>query len=226
LRQGHQCPTDSADTINLDPFDDGAQEDFDLLHQGPGRISVKRRTLSVRLASYRFIICIRRQERRCLGTHHPRHFPFRKLRVSTGRRGNQSKIVQQAGFRLVRRDFWVNRLNDAQRDQGREKPAPPRFGMDPCDVFAASLRHSALNWSNPADTRQPDHNDAQRDRVHHGNSRKLLGRLQSVSWIAQRWMNFLTIALPLRKGSDTDEGCCSRFPTWRSDAVPWSRGSS
>jgi len=180
---------------------DGAQEDYDFYTKTLGLHSVKRTVLfDGVLPVYHLYYGGRNGDASTIITT----FPFRKPGVYGRRGSNQSKIVQQA-IPVGASDFWVNRLNE--RGVTAEKTS--RFGLDrvafehPCGI-----PHELVE--NPGDSRAPITNAAQGIGTDHG-IRGIYGAAVSVM-DRSAMDDFLTIALPLKKEGDTDEGLIFSVP--------------
>jgi len=180
---------------------DGAQEDFDFYTKALGLHSVKRTVLfDGVLPVYHLYYGGKNGDASTIITT----FPFRKPGIYGRRGSNQSKIVQQA-IPVGAADFWVNRLNE----RGIKAEKTSRFGLDRV-MFAhpCGIPHELVE--NPGDTRSPITNDAQGIGDAHG-IRGIYGA--AVSVLDRTAMDdFLTIALPLRKEADTDEGLLFSVP--------------
>ncbi|MDF1709066.1 MAG: VOC family protein [Paracoccaceae bacterium] len=180
---------------------DGAQEDFDFYTKTLGLHSVKRTVLfDGVLPVYHLYYGGKNGDASTIITT----FPFRKPGVYGRRGSNQSKIVMQA-IPVGAADFWVNRLNGL----GIPAVKTSRFGMDrvafehPCGI-----PHELVE--NPGDARTPITNAAQGIGEEHG-IRGIYGG--AVSVLDRTAMDdFLTIALPLKKEADTDEGLMFSVP--------------
>ncbi|SDW88771.1 VOC family protein [Roseicitreum antarcticum] len=180
---------------------DGAQEDFDFYTKTLGLHSVKRTVLfDGVIPVYHLYYGGKNGDASTIITT----FPFRKPGVYGRRGSNQSKIVQQA-IPVGAAEFWVNRLNE----RGIAAAKLTRFGLDrvafdhPCGI-----PHELVE--NPGDTRTPITNEAQGIGTDHG-IRGIYGAAVSVM-DRSAMDDFLTIALPLKKEGDSDEGLLFSVP--------------
>lgn len=180
---------------------DGAQEDFDFYTKTLGLHSVKRTVLfDGAIPVYHLYYGSPTGDASTIITT----FPFRKPGVF-GRRGtNQSRTIMQS-IPKGASDFWVNRLND----RGIHAEKTSRFGADRV-VFAhpCGIPHELVE--SDGDTRKPITNDAQGIAAEHG----IKGIYGSGIAVMDRTAmdDFMTIALPLSKEADTDEGIVYRVP--------------
>ncbi|MWB79023.1 glyoxalase [Pseudooceanicola sp. 216_PA32_1] len=179
----------------------GAQEDFDFYTKTLGLHSVKRTVLfDGVLPVYHLYYGSRNGDASTIITT----FPFKKPGVF-GRRGtNQSKIVMQS-IPMGAADFWVNRLNE----RGIDAVKTSRFGADRV-VFAhpCGIPHELVE--SPDDPRDPITNDAQGIGKDHGIKGIYGGAVAVMDRTAMD--DFMTIALPLEKEADSDEGLVFRVP--------------
>lgn len=180
---------------------DGAQEDFDFYTKTLGLHSVKRTVLfDGVLPVYHLYYGSPNGDASTIITT----FPFRKPGVY-GRRGtNQSRAILQS-IPKGAAEFWVNRLNE----RGLSAKKVTRFGSDRV-VFAhpCGIPHELVE--SDSDKREPIANDAQGISKEHG-IRGIYGSVIAVTDKAA--MNdFLTIALPLKLESSTDDGDVYRVP--------------
>ncbi|KAA9005555.1 VOC family protein [Histidinibacterium aquaticum] len=180
---------------------DGAQEDYDFFTKTLGLYSVKRTVLfdGVIPVYHLYYGSKGGDESTILTT-----FPFRKPGVY-GRRGtNQSKIVQQA-IPVGASEFWVNRLGE----HGFEATTSNRFGIDRVDFRHPSGIEMQL-VENPGDPRTPIVKEEAGIGADHG----IKGIYGGVVAVMDRTAmdDFLTIALPLKKMADDDDGMAYEVP--------------
>lgn len=180
---------------------DGAQEDFDFFTKDLGLYSVKRTVLfDGVLPVYHLYYGSRDGAESTILTT----FPFRKPGIY-GRRGtNQSKVVQQA-IPMGASEFWVNRLNE----RGIEATKGNRFGLDRVEFRHPSGIEMQL-VENPGDTRTPIANEEHGVAAEHG----IKGIYGGVVAVTDRSAmdDFLTIALPLKKMADDEDGMAYEVP--------------
>ena len=180
---------------------DGAQEDFDFYTKALGLHSVKRTVLfDGVIPVYHLYYGSPNGDASTIITT----FPFRKPGVY-GRRGtNQSRAILQA-IPKGAAGFWVDRLN--ARGIAAEKTT--RFGADRV-VFAhpCGIAHELVE--SDGDSRAPITNAAEGIGREHG----IKGIYGAAVAVTDRTAmdDFLTIALPLTKEADTDEGLVYRVP--------------
>lgn len=180
---------------------DGAQEDFDFYTKALGLHSVKRTVLfDGVIPVYHLYYGSPNGDASTIITT----FPFRKPGVY-GRRGtNQSRAILQA-IPKGAAGFWVDRLNG----RGIEATKTTRFGADRV-VFAhpCGIAHELVE--SDGDSRAPITNAAQGIGADHG----IKGIYGAAVAVTDRTAmdDFLTIALPLTKEADTDEGLVYRVP--------------
>ena len=172
---------------------DGVQEDYDFYTKTLGLYSVKRTVLfDGLLPVYHLYYGARSGDASTIITT----FPFRKPAVYGRRGSNQSKIVQQA-IPVGAADFWVNRLGE----HGVAATKFTRFGRDrvafnhPCGI-----PHELVE--NPGDNRAPITKPG--ISAEHG-IKGIYGAVVSVMDRAAM-DDFLTIALPLKKGRRRSRG--------------------
>jgi len=180
---------------------DGAQEDFDFFTKALGLHSVKRTVLfDGVLPVYHLYYGSRNGDASTIFTS----FPFRKPGVF-GRRGtNQSKIIQ-ASIPVGASEFWVNRLNG----RGITAKKTSRFGIarvaleHPCGIHFELVE-------NPGDRREPITNEKQGITKEHG----IKGIYGVGVSVADRTSmdDFFTIAIPMKKLADNDEGLAFAVP--------------
>ena len=180
---------------------DGAQEDFDFYTKVLGLHSVKRTVLfDGTIPVYHLYYGSPNGDASTIITT----FPFRKPGVY-GRRGtNQSRTIMQS-IPKGAADFWVNRLNE----RGIEAIKITRFGMDRV-AFAhpCGIPHELVE--SDGDNREPIINKIVGIGEEHG-IKGIYGA--SVAVMDRTAMDdFLTIALPLEKDADSDEGVVFRVP--------------
>ncbi|MTE01968.1 glyoxalase [Paracoccus sp. YIM 132242] len=180
---------------------DGAQEDFDFYTKTLGLHSVKRTVLfDGVIPVYHLYYGSPQGDASTIITT----FPFRKPGVY-GRRGtNQSRTIMQS-IPKGAAEFWVDRLNAA----GIPAAKITRFGADrvvlahPCGI-----PHELVE--SDGDPREPIVNEARGITRAHG-IKGIYGA--SVAVMDRTAMDdFLTIALPLEKEADSDEGLVFRVP--------------
>lgn len=180
---------------------DGAQEDYDFFTKVLGLYSVKRTVLfDGVLPVYHLYYGSKNGDESTIITT----FPFRKPGVY-GRRGtNQSKVVQQA-IPVGASEFWVNRLNE----HGIEAKKGNRFGLDRVEFRHPSGIEMQL-VENPGDNRAPIANETHGISKEHG----IKGIYGGVVAVTDRTAmdDFLTIALPLKKMADDDDGMAYEVP--------------
>lgn len=180
---------------------DGAQEDFDFYTKVLGLHSVKRTVLfDGTIPVYHLYYGSPSGDASTIITT----FPFRKPGVY-GRRGtNQSRTIMQA-IPKGAVDFWLNRLNE----RGIPAIKMTRFGVDRV-VFAhpCGIPHELVE--SDGDNRAPIINQVAGIGHEHG-IKGIYGA--SVAVMDRTAMDdFLTIALPLKKEADSDEGVVFRVP--------------
>ncbi|WP_423209003.1 glyoxalase [Paracoccus yeei] len=180
---------------------DGAQEDFDFYTKTLGLHSVKRTVLfDGVIPVYHLYYGSPDGDASTIITT----FPFRKPGVY-GRRGtNQSRTIMQS-IPLGAADFWVDRLN--ARGLATEKTA--RFGATRV-VFAHPCGIPYELVESDGDPRQPIVNESQGIGPGQG-IKGIYGGL--VACFDRTAMDdFMTVALPLTKEADSDEGTVYRVP--------------
>lgn len=179
----------------------GAQEDFDFYTKTLGLHSVKRTVLfDGVLPVYHLYYGSKNGDASTIITT----FPFKKPGVYGKRGTNQAKIVMQS-IPMGAADFWVNRLNE----RGVEATKTSRFGADRV-VFAhpCGIPHELVE--SPDDPRDPITNDDQAIGKQHGIKGIYGGAVAVMDRTAMD--DFMTIALPLEKEADSDEGLVFRVP--------------
>ncbi|MCZ4256676.1 VOC family protein [Sulfitobacter sp. G21635-S1] len=179
----------------------GAQEDFDFYTKTLGLHSVKRTVLfDGVLPVYHLYYGSKNGDASTIITT----FPFKKPGVYGKRGTNQAKIVMQS-IPMGAADFWVNRLNE----RGIEATRISRFGADRV-VFAhpCGIPHELVE--SPDDPRGPITNDDQGIGKEHGIKGIYGGAVAVTDRTAMD--DFMTIALPLEKEADSDEGLVFRVP--------------
>ena len=180
---------------------DGAQEDFDFYTKALGLHSVKRTVLfDGVIPVYHLYYGSPNGDASTIITT----FPFRKPGVY-GRRGtNQSRTIMQS-IPKGAADFWVDRLNGL----GIAAEKVTRFGLDRA-VFShpSGIPHELVE--SDGDTREPITNAGRGIGREHG----IKGIYGGVVAVTDRTAmdDFLTIALPLKKEADTEEGLVYRVP--------------
>ncbi|NDV02399.1 VOC family protein [Pseudoroseicyclus tamaricis] len=181
---------------------DGAQEDFDFFTKDLGLYSVKRTVLfDGVLPVYHLYYGSKNGDESTIITT----FPFRKPGVY-GRRGtNQSKFVQQA-IPVGASDFWVNRLGE----RGHKAVKTNRFGIDRVEFSHPSGIEMQL-VENPEDPRDPIVNEE----MGIGKEHAIKGIYGGVIAVTDRnaMDDFMTIALPLTKMADDENGMAYKVPT-------------
>lgn len=180
---------------------DGAQEDFDFYTKVLGLHSVKRTVLfDGTIPVYHLYYGSPSGDASTIITT----FPFRKPGVY-GRRGtNQSRTIMQA-IPKGAADFWLNRLNE----RGIPAIKMMRFGVDRV-VFAhpCGIPHELVE--SDGDNRGPIINEVAGIGHEHG-IKGIYGA--GVAVMDRTAMDdFLTIALPLKKEADSEEGVVFRVP--------------
>lgn len=180
---------------------DGAQEDFDFYTKTLGLHSVKRTVLfDGVIPVYHLYYGSPNGDASTIITT----FPFKKPGIY-GRRGtNQSRTIMQS-IPKGAADFWVNRLNE----RGVPAAKATRFGTDRV-LFAhpCGIPHELVE--SDGDQREPIVNEARGIGREHG-IKGIYGA--SVAVMDRSAMDdFLTIALPLQKEADTEEGVVFRVP--------------
>lgn len=180
---------------------DGAQEDFDFYTKTLGLHSVKRTVLfDGVIPVYHLYYGSPNGDASTIITT----FPFRKPGVY-GRRGtNQSRTIMQS-IPQGAAEFWVDRLNA----RGISAAKVTRFGATRV-VFAhpCGIPHELVE--SDGDSREPIVNEAQGIARAHG-IQGIYGA--SVAVMDRTSMDdFLTIALPLEKEADSEEGLVFRVP--------------
>ena len=180
---------------------DGAQEDFDFYTKALGLHSVKRTVLfDGVIPVYHLYYGSPDGDASTIITT----FPFRKPGVY-GRRGtNQSRAILQA-IPKGAAGFWVDRLNG----RGIAATKTTRFGADRV-VFAhpCGIAHELVE--SDGDSRAPITSAAEGIGAEHG----IKGIYGAAVAVTDRTAmdDFLTIALPLTREADTDEGLVYRVP--------------
>ncbi|WP_373354767.1 glyoxalase [Pseudoroseicyclus sp. CXY001] len=181
---------------------DGAQEDYDFFTKDLGLYSVKRTVLfDGVLPVYHLYYGSKNGDESTIITT----FPFRKPGVY-GRRGtNQSKVVQQA-IPVGAADFWINRLNE----RGHKAVKTNRFGLDRVE-FAHPSGIELQLVENPEDPRNPIVNEEMGIGAEHA----IKGIYGGVVAVTDRnaMDDFMTIALPLEKMADDENGMAYKVPT-------------
>jgi glyoxalase family protein len=180
----------------------GVQEDYDFYTKTLGLFSVKRTVLfDGVLPVYHLYYGARNGDASTIITT----FPFKKPGVFGRRGSNQSKIVMQA-IPVGSADYWVNRLNEKNVTAAKTN----RFGADrvvfehPCGI-----PHELVE--NPSDSRTPIANPDQGVSAEHGIKGIYGGAISVMDRTAMD--DFLTIALPMKKVADSDEGMVYAVPT-------------
>ena len=180
----------------------GVQEDYDFYTKTLGLYSVKRTVLfDGVLPVYHLYYGAKNGDASTIITT----FPFKKPGIFGRRGSNQSKIVMQA-IPVGSADFWVNRLNE----KGVAAAKTNRFGADrvvfehPCGI-----PHELVE--NPSDSRTPIANPDQGVSAEHGIKGIYGGAISVMDRTAMD--DFLTIALPMKKVADSDEGMVYAVPT-------------
>lgn len=180
---------------------DGAQEDFDFYTKTLGLHSVKRTVLfDGVIPVYHLYYGSPNGDASTIITT----FPFRKPGVY-GRRGtNQSRTIMQS-IPKGAADFWVERLNE----RGIPAEKLSRFGADRV-AFAhpCGIPHELVE--SDGDPREPITNAAQGIGKDQGIKGIYGGLVACFDRTAME--DFLTVALPLTKEADTDEGTVYRVP--------------
>ena len=180
---------------------DGAQEDFDFYTKALGLHSVKRTVLfDGVIPVYHLYYGSPNGDASTIITT----FPFRKPGVY-GRRGtNQSRTILQA-IPKGASGFWVDRLNG----RGIEATQTARVGAARV-VFAPPSGIADVRVEGGGDARAPITNAAEGIGAEHG----IKGIYGAAVAVTDRTAmdDFLTIALPLTKEADTDEGLVYRVP--------------
>lgn len=180
----------------------GVQEDYDFYTKTLGLYSVKRTVLfDGVLPVYHLYYGARNGDASTIITT----FPFKKPGVFGRRGSNQSKVVMQS-IPVGASEFWVNRLNE----KGVTAVKTARFGADrvvfehPCGI-----PHELVE--NPSDSRTPIANPDQGVGAAHGIKGIYGGAISVMDRTAMD--DFLTIALPMKKVADSDEGMVYAVPT-------------
>ena len=180
---------------------DGAQEDFDFYTKTLGLHSVKRTVLfDGVIPVYHLYYGSPNGDASTIITT----FPFRKPGVY-GRRGtNQSRTIMQS-IPKGAADFWVERLNE----RGIPAEKLSRFGADRV-AFAhpCGIPHELVE--SDGDPREPITNAKQGIGKDQGIKGIYGGLVACFDRTAME--DFLTVALPLTKEADTDEGTVYRVP--------------
>lgn len=180
---------------------DGAQEDFDFYTKTLGLHSVKRTVLfDGVIPVYHLYYGSPNGDASTIITT----FPFRKPGVF-GRRGtNQSRSIMQS-IPKGAASFWEDRLNGL----GVDAVKTTRFGADRV-IFAhpCGIQHELVE--SDGDGREPIVNAARGIGREHGIKGIYGGAVAVTDRTAMD--DFLTIALPLEKEADTDEGLVYRVP--------------
>lgn len=180
---------------------DGAQEDFDFYTKTLGLHSVKRTVLfDGVIPVYHLYYGAPSGDASTIITT----FPFRKPGVY-GRRGtNQSRTIMQS-IPVGAAEFWVERLNRL----GLPAEKISRFGATRV-AFAhpCGIPHELVE--SDADPRPPITNAAQGIGPEHGIKGIYGGLVACFDRTAME--DFMTIALPLTKEADSDEGTVYRVP--------------
>ena len=180
----------------------GVQEDYDFYTKTLGLYSVKRTVLfDGVLPVYHLYYGARNGDASTIITT----FPFKKPGVFGRRGSNQSKVVMQS-IPVGASDFWVNRLNG----MGVSAAKSSRFGADRV-VFAhpCGIPHELVE--NPSDSRTPIANPDRGVGAEHGIKGIYGGAISVMDRTAMD--DFLTIALPMKKVADSDEGMVYAVPT-------------
>jgi glyoxalase family protein len=180
----------------------GVQEDYDFYTKTLGLYSVKRTVLfDGVLPVYHLYYGAKNGDASTIITT----FPFAKPGIFGRRGSNQSKVVMQA-IPVGASEFWVNRLNE----MGVPARKTSRFGADlvvfehPCGI-----PHELVE--NPSDNRTPIANPDRDISAEHGIKGIYGGAISVMDRSAMD--DFLTIALPMEKIADSDEGLVFAVPT-------------